>query len=302
MKTTRVLRQRLQQPGVILAPGAFNALMAKVIEQLGFQVVYATGAGIANSVLGQPDVGLMSMGEVLAQVNYIVNATSLPVIADIDTGYGNALNVYRTVREFEKAGVAALQIEDQVAPKKCGHFQGKAVISTAEMVQKIKAATDARIDPDLVIIARTDARAIDGIEAAIERAQMYIAAGADVTFVEAPDSVEELRMIGGALSSLAPQVANMMEGGVTPLVQKKDLEAYGFKIIIYANSALRAALKQVIHVLEHLRDDGWTQAVVADMVTKKERDTITGLPAIEELEKKYAIRENAKDENGGLVG
>ena len=295
MNSRLVLRERLNQNGSIIAPGAFNALIAKVIESLGYEVVYATGAGIANSVTGQPDVGLLSMSEVLWQVNYIVNATSLPVIADIDTGYGNALNVYRTVREFEKAGVAALQMEDQVAPKKCGHFNGKAVISADEMVQKIKAATDARIDSNLLLIARTDARAVEGIEAAIERAALYIEAGADMTFVEAPGSIAELQLIGKSLAGKAPQVANMMEGGKTPLCRQSELEQLGFKMIIYANSALRAALKQVTQVLTHLRDDGWTQEVVADLVSKQQRDDITGLAAIEAMEKKYAVAQAARE-------
>lgn len=295
MNPRQVLRERLNQNGSIIAPGAFNALIAKVIESLGYEVVYATGAGIANSVTGQPDVGLLSMGEVLWQVNYMVNATSLPVIADIDTGYGNAINVYRTVREFEKAGVAALQMEDQVAPKKCGHFNGKAVIPADEMAQKIKAATDARTDSNLVLIARTDARAVEGIEAAIERAALYIEAGADMTFVEAPGSIEELQLIGKSLAGKAHQVANMMEGGKTPLIHQSDLEQMGFKMIIYANSALRAALKNVTHVLSHLRDDGWTQKVMEDLVTKQQRDEITGLAAIEAMEKKYAVAQTARD-------
>jgi len=285
----KILRSRLGENSAIVAPGAYNALTAKLIERLGFEVVYATGAGIANSILGLPDVGLMSMGEVLSQVNYIVNATSLPVIADIDTGYGTAVNVFRTVREFQKTGVAALQIEDQVVPKRCGHFQGKSVIPCGEMVQKLRAAVDARGDGDLLLIARTDARAVEGIDSAIERAERYFEAGADLTFVEAPSSEDELRTIGQRLSGLAPQVANMMEGGVTPLVPKQQLEDMGFKIIIYANSALRASLKQMNHVLGHLHDDGWTATVVGDLVTKAERDSITGLPKMEELEKRYAV-------------
>jgi 2,3-dimethylmalate lyase len=290
LNRAEILRAKLGQGKAILAPGAYNALTARLIEQLGFDVVYATAAGISNSMLGLPDVGLMCMAETLSQVNYIVNATSLPVIADIDTGYGNAVSVYRTVKEFEKAGVAALQMEDQVAPKKCGHFEGKAVIPADEMVTKIKAFCDARVDDNLMLIARTDARAVEGISAAIERAAQYIEAGADVTFVEAPRTVDELRMVGAALSGKAPQVANMMEaGGKTPLVHKDELEAMGFSIIIYANSALRASLYQMTHVLEHLRDDGWTQNVVDALVTKTQRDSITGLPQIEELEKRYAV-------------
>ena len=295
MNRAEILRNRLAEGGALLAPGAYNALTAKLIEKVGFEVVYATGAGIANSMVGLPDVGLLSMAEVLGQVNYIVNATSLPVIADIDTGYGNALNVYRTVREFEKTGVAALQIEDQIAPKKCGHFEGKSCVPVDEMVVKLKAACDARLDDRLMLIARTDARAVEGISAAIERAAKYIEAGADCTFVEAPASVEELRMIGESLSGLAPQVANMMEGGKTPLVPKDELESMGFKIIVYANSALRASLKQMELVLGRLYQDGWTASVVDGLVTKAERDSITGLPEIKKLEEKYAVRASEKE-------
>lgn len=292
LRPTSAFKNLIQQPGIIVAPGAFNALIAKAIESLGFKVVYATGAGIANSTLGLPDVGMMSMGEILLQVNYIVNATSLPVIADIDTGYGGPVNVYRTVAEFEKAGVAALQIEDQVSPKRCGHFEGKAIIPAQEMVQKIKAALDARRDQDLVIIARTDALAVEGVERAIERAHLYLDTGADMTFVEAPASEEELARIGRELGPRAPQVANMMEGGVTPLVPTARLEQMGFKLVVYANSALRAALRQVMKVLRELRDAGTTAAVLDQMVTKPERDQITGLPWIQELEKRYAITES----------
>jgi len=290
LKSTRALRELLARPGAIVVPGAFNALTARVIEQAGFKCVYATGAGIANSLLGQPDVGLVSMAEVLQQVNHIVNATSLPVIADIDTGYGNAINVYRTVREFEKAGVAAVQLEDQVAPKRCGHFSGKAVVPREEMIGKLHAAADARVDGDLVIIARTDARAVLGLEESLERAHAYIEAGADMTFVEAPRTVEELRAIG-ALAEKAPQVVNIMEGGLTPQLELAELDAMGFKVVLYANTALRAGLKAMQRVLAHLVEHGSTSAITAELVTKAQRDTITGLPLIEEMEKRYGIRE-----------
>lgn len=288
-KVTRVLREILAGPEIIIAPGAFNALTAKVIEQVGFRVVYATGAGIANSLLGQPDVGLVSMSEALNQVNYIVNATSLPVIADIDNGYGNAVNVYRTVREFEKAGVAGVQIEDQIIPKRCGHFNGKAVVSRGEMISKLRAAVDARQDPDLLIIARTDALAVYGIKEALERARLYIEEGADMTFVEAPRTIEELRMIG-ALKEKAPQVVNIMEGGLTPQLSLNELGEMGFKLVLYANTALRAGLKAISRALRHLHENGTTTAILEELVTKKERDEITGLPLIEEMEQKYSVK------------
>lgn len=281
------LRHILAQPGAVVVPGVFNALTARLAEQVGFPVIYATGAGIANSLLGLADAGLLTMKEMLEQVNCIVNAVAVPVIADADTGYGNALNVYRTVREFEKAGVAALQIEDQVMPKRCGHFTGKQVVPREEMVGKIKAALDARRD-DLVIIARTDAREPLGLEEALERAEAYAEAGADVTFVEAPRSREELELIGKRLGQRIPQVVNLMEGGVTPLCELADLERMGFKIVLYANSALRAALQAMRNLLAHLRRHGSTTGVLDRLFTKEERDKLTALPRVRELERKYA--------------
>jgi methylisocitrate lyase len=264
-------------------------LTARLAEQVGFPVLYATGAGIANNVLGLPDVGLLSMKEVLDQVNYIVNAVGVPVIADADTGYGNALNVFRTVKEFGKAGVAAIQIEDQVMPKRCGHFAGKQVVSVQEMRTRIRAAVDARVDSNLVIIARTDARAPFGIQEAIERAEMYIEAGADVTFVEAPRTREELELVGSRLGGLAPQMVNLMEGGATPLFELPDLERMGFKLVLYANSALRAGLAAMRDVLTHLRKHGSTIGIEDRLLSKAERDSLTGFPWINEFEEKYAV-------------
>jgi methylisocitrate lyase len=306
-KPAAALREILAQPGAVVVPGVFNALTARLAEQVGFRVVYATGAGIANSLLGLADVGLLTMKEMLDQVNYIVNAVGVPVIADVDTGYGNALNVYRTVREFEKAGVAAVQIEDQVMPKRCGHFAGKQVVPREEMIGKIKAALDARQD-DLVIIARTDAREPLGLEEAIERAEAYAEAGADVTFVEAPRSREELELIGRRLARRAPQVVNLMEGGLTPLVELADLERMGFKIVLYANSVLRASLKAVQDILLHLRQRGSTTEVLHRLFTKEERDALTALPRVLELERRYAdaaastVRDHARrDQQGGIL-
>jgi len=306
-KPGAALREILAQPGAVVVPGVFNALTARLAEQVGFRVVYATGAGIANSLLGLADVGLLTMKEMLDQVNYIVNAVGVPVIADVDTGYGNALNVYRTVREFEKAGVAAVQIEDQVMPKRCGHFAGKQVVPREEMIGKIKAALDARQD-DLVIIARTDAREPLGLEEAIERAEAYAEAGADVTFVEAPRSREELELIGRRLARRAPQVVNLMEGGLTPLVELADLERMGFKIVLYANSVLRASLKAVQDILLHLRQRGSTTEVLHRLFTKEERDALTALPRVLELERRYAdaaastVRDHARrDQQGGIL-
>src|SRR6266571_1829237 len=204
-------RALLAAPGLIIAPGAYDALSARLIEQAGFDVVYMTGSGAANSLLGEPDLGLTTMTEMASQAARISAATTLPVVADADTGYGGPLNVRRTVQEYERAGVAALHIEDQTFPKRCGHFAGKTVIGVDEMVAKIKAAVAARSDPDLVIIARSDAAAIEGIEAAIKRGRAYQTAGADALFIEAPSSVDELRQIGRSFQ--VPLIANMVEGG-----------------------------------------------------------------------------------------
>ncbi len=286
---TQRLRQLLAEPGAVTIPGVYSALTARLAEQVGFPVLYATGAGIANNVLGLADVGLLSMKEVLDQVNYIVNAVGVPVIADADTGYGNALNVFRTVKEFEKAGVAAIQIEDQVMPKRCGHFAGKQVVSVQEMLGRVRAAVDARADSNLVIIARTDARAPLGIQEAIERAEMYIEAGADMTFVEAPRTREELELVGSRLGGRVPQLVNLMEGGATPLYELAELERMGFKLVLYANSALRAGLAAMRDVLTHLRKNGSNIGIQDRLLSKGERDSLTGLPWINEFQEKYAV-------------
>jgi len=234
------------------------------------------------------------MEEMLSQVRKIVSATTLPVIADVDTGYGNAINVIRTVKEFERAGVAAVQLEDQVFPKRCGHFAGKMVVSKDEMISKIQAALEAKGDDEFFIIARTDARAIYDLEEAIGRAKAYIEAGADATFIEAPRSIEELQEI--PLSINAPQVANMVEGGLTPLLTAEELQKMGFKMVIYANCILRAGVKAIENILSYLGKYGTTKGILDNLITMDERNRITGLPEIEALEKKYSVRERNKDE------
>jgi 2-methylisocitrate lyase-like PEP mutase family enzyme len=229
------LRALLAAPGVLVVPGAYDALAARLIEEAGFPAVYATGAGIANAYLGWADVGLTTMTEVRDAVRHIVGATTLPVIVDADTGFGNAINVVRTVRELEQVGVASVQLEDQVFPKRCGHFAGKEIIACDEMVGKLRAAVDAR-RTDLVLVARTDALAIEGLDAALARARAYRDAGADVLFVEAPRTFEQMRAIGTALQG-TPLLANMVEGGLTPILPAAELEALGYKIALYANTA-----------------------------------------------------------------
>ena len=242
MRTTTRLKEILARRAAVQAPGTANALFARVIEELGFEVVYVTGAGIANMHVGAPDIGLTTLTEIANAVAAISDAVALPLVVDADTGFGNAVNVVRTVRVLERAGAAGLQIEDQVFPKKCGHFAGKAVIALDEMVQKVKAAVDARRDGDLQIIARTDARAVEGMDGAIGRAQAYIEAGADVAFVEAPTNLAELARIPREIA--APQVANIVFGGKTPDPGRAELAKLGFSLVLYANAALQAAVQR----------------------------------------------------------
>ena len=280
-----LLRKILQDPEILIAPGAHNAFTAKIIEQAGFKAVYLTGSGAAMDLLGLPDLGFLTMSEMVAHARNIVQATSLPVIADADTGYGNALNVMRTVREYEGAGVAGLHIEDQVAPKRCGHFSGKEVISREEMIGKIKAALDSRRDQNLVVIARTDARAVMGLQEAIERGVAYAEAGADMIFVDAPESAEELSLI--ARSIPAPLMANLSEGGKTPLLSAQELQDMGYKLVIYPRSAAGAAAKAIQELMAILKRDGTTEKYLDRIISFEGRNQITGLAYYRELDKKY---------------
>lgn len=285
MRNTQKLKSLVARKAAITVPGAANALFARVIAGLGYEAVYVTGAGIANMRLGAPDIGLTTATEIADTVAAIADSVSVPLIVDADTGFGNALNTVRTVRLFERAGASALQLEDQVFPKKCGHFAGKDVITTNEMVQKIKAAADARVDQDLMIIARTDARAIEGLEGALDRAQAYIEAGADMTFVEAPESFDELRIIGARLD--VPQVANIVFGGKTPDVGRKALAENGFSLALYANAALQAALRASTVVLTALRDEGSLDSVADLLAGFDERQLAVDKDFWDELESRY---------------
>ncbi|WP_206811542.1 isocitrate lyase/PEP mutase family protein [Paradesulfitobacterium ferrireducens] len=284
MRTTTQLRQLLLAGELIVAPGAADALVARIIEQAGFPALYLTGAGVAYTTVG-PDLGLLGMSEMVNRLEYICEAVRVPVIADGDTGYGNALNVIRTVKAYEKAGAAAIQLEDQVMPKKCGHLAGKQLIEASEMVHKIKAAVDARLDSDFVIVARTDARAVLGLNAAIERAQLYLEAGADVIFVEAPESIEEMKEINCRLN--APTLANMVEGGKTPLLPNQKLKEIGYNIVIYPNSAIRVMTKAVSRLMDALKESGTTQGQLDQMFLFNQVNNIIGLDRWKELEKKY---------------
>ncbi|MBI4279574.1 MAG: isocitrate lyase/PEP mutase family protein [Armatimonadetes bacterium] len=281
----RRLRERLRSPKILVAPGVFDGLSARVAAAAGFEAIYASGGAIARSA-GVPDLGLLSLTEVLARVREIVAAVGVPVIADGDAGHGNALNVYRTVREFERAGVAALHLEDQVTPKKCGHYANKHLVPSEEMVAKLRAAQDARSDPDLVLIARTDARAVEGLDGALRRARLYAEAGADVIFVEAPQTEDETRAI--AREVRAPLLINMFQGGKTPLVAPGALEAMGYRIMIVPSDLQRAALRAMQEAAAAICATGTAAGMGDRLAGFKDRDAVVDLAAWEEMERRYA--------------
>ena len=280
-----MLRQMMTGKQIVVAPGAHDALTAKIIEQVGFSAVYMTGYGQAASHLGKPDVGLLTLTEMVARASNIVEAVNVPVIADADTGFGNAVNVMRTLREYEKAGVAAIQLEDQVAPKKCGHMTGRQVVSKEEMVGKIKAAADVRTDPDLMIIARTDARTVHGIGEALERAKAYEEAGADILFIESPESVEEMKQI--TTSFKVPVLANMVEGGRTPFLPVQDLQGLGYDLVIFPTASTYLVTKALTRLMTVLKDTGTTASLISEMITFEEFNDLIGLTKIREIESIY---------------
>ena len=291
MPVTTRLRELLARPELLVAPGAYDALSACLIAQAGFPAVYMTGFGTAASVLGQPDVGLLTMSEMVSRAAALAAVVGdLPLIADADTGYGNPINVRRTVREYERAGVAAIHLEDQIWPKKCGHMEGKQVIPTDEMVQKIHAAVDARQDPDFVIIARTDAIAVHGLEEALCRGRAYHEAGADVVFIEAPRSLTELRAIAQAFPNV-PLLYNWAESGKTPLLSLHDIHALGFKLVIFPVSLLFAATHAMLGLLEVLKQGRTTTRYAEGMITFSHFTDLIGLPAIQALERRYGVNQ-----------
>lgn len=287
MRHTSRLKSILQRREAVTFPGAANGLFARVIEDLGFEVCYVTGAGVANMHLGAPDIGLTTLTELASHVSAMSDAVNLPLLVDGDTGFGNAVNMTRTVRVLERAGAAGLQIEDQVFPKKCGHFNGKDVIPLPEMVAKVKAAVDARRDGDFQIVARTDARAIEGLDKAIERALAFVEAGADATFVEAPVTVDELARIGREVP--VPQIANIVFGGRTPDPGREKLAEMGFAGVLYANASLQAALRASYEVLSALKRDGSLDKVADRLASFDERQRAVAKPAWDALESKYRV-------------
>jgi methylisocitrate lyase len=285
-KTTR-FRQLVLDKEILLMPGAYDALSARIVEQAGFKAVTIGGYATSAALLAKPDVALLSVTEMARHAAYIVEAVDIPVFADGDTGHGNVTNVARTIREFEKAGVAGLFIEDQVFPKRCGHMEGKQVIPTEEMVAKLRAAVDARVDPDFVIMARTDALAVHGLDEAIGRANRYREAGADLLFIEAPPTRREMERIPREVQ--APLLANMIEGGKTPAFTAKELEAIGYSVVVYPLAALYASAWAVRCVMEALRDSGTTGGLRDKMVTFEEFNRLVGLEGIRQREAKYYL-------------
>lgn len=287
MKKTEMFQQLLASKDTFILPGAFDAMTARIIEETGFKAIYATGAGISNAQLGWADVGLTTLTEIAQVVSWMSEVTTVPIVVDADTGFGNAINMQRTVKVLEKAGAAALQIEDQVMPKKCGHFNGKEVISKDEMVGKIKAALDARTDDQLAIIARTDALGVLGFDEAIERANAYKEAGAHAIFVEAPTTYEQLSRITKEVSGI-PHIINLVEGGKTPLVSRQEAQNLGFQIMLCANTALRGAIKGATDAMQILMRDESQENIHDVICTWEQRQELFKLKEIQQLEKQYS--------------
>ena len=286
MNTKQQLCALAQARRGVIVPGAFNALSARIVEDLGFEAIYITGAGVTNMWFGLPDQGFVGLAEMADHTARIRDAVRVPLIVDADTGFGNALNVRHAVRTLERAGADCIQLEDQIAPKRCGHFEGKAVISTEEAVSKIKAAVDARQDPDLLILARTDACAVLGFEAAIERAQQFAEAGADILFVEAVTSAEQIRALPQRLDR--PQLMNMVIGGKTPIFNATELGELGYGIVLYANAALQGAVAGMQKALTVLRDEKEVRESSGLVTPFAERQRLVGKPEWDALEQRYS--------------
>ena len=284
------LRELLNSGQTVVAPGAFDPLAARLVEEAGFAAVYMTGFGTSAALLGRPDVGLLTMTEMADSAGRIAACVDIPLIADADTGYGNPLNVIRTVGAYEAAGVAGLHIEDQVAPKKCGHMEGKLVIGADEMAQKVRAAVDARTDPDFVIIARTDARAVEGLDSALDRARRYRDAGADVLFIEALVSEAEIEAAAAAFPDV-PLLFNWAEGGKTPPVSLDRLTELGYRIVIFPIGTLLAATAAMRRILKEIAAAGTPAAVLGELPTFGEFTDFIGLPEVREIEQRYIARE-----------
>lgn len=291
-RPTTLLRELFAAPGLIVAPGVADALNARLVADEGFKAIYMTGGGTSAVRLGMPDVGLLTMPEMADNAGRIADASGLPVISDADTGYGNPLNVRRTVRTFEKAGVAGIHLEDQELPKRCGHLSGKTLVSRADMVNKIRAACEARDDSDFVIIARTDALAVEGFEAALDRGRAYEAAGADMIFVESPLTMEHLTAIPKAFT--VPTLFNMASSGKTPYLHTDELARLGFKLAIYPNFAILCAIPVVRNYLKELREQGTVAHLTKGMATFTEWFDAVGMSEVKALEERYGLPEDKR--------
>ena len=285
MNSRQILKQLFKRDQLLVAPGCFDGLSARLVEEAGFEAAYLSGGAVARS-MGVPDIGLVTMSEVIERAAQVVAAVKIPVIADADTGYGNAVNLVRSVREFERTGVAAIHIEDQITPKRCGHLDGKEVIPLAEMEKKLQAALATRSDPDFLIIARTDARGVHGFDDAINRGRAFARLGVDAIFVEAPQSEAELEEIPRALPDV-PLLVNVFKGGKTPMLPVERLQQMGYRIAIYPSETQRAAIHAMRQALGLLKREGTTEKMDDALTTFKERDKVVGLDEWQQLEKQY---------------
>ena len=290
------LRELLARGRIVVAPGAYDALTARLVERAGFEAVYLSGAGVSYTHLARPDIGLVTVDEMLRRAEAITAAVNIPVLADGDTGFGNAINVQRTVRAYERAGLAGIQLEDQTFPKRCGHLDGKEVIDADEMVGKVRAAIDARGDPDFVVVARTDAIATRGIEEALRRLRLYAEAGADVLFADGPTTLEHLAAIPSSLPR--PAMANMVEGGKTPLVPAAELERLGYRLVIFPNSLVRLLARTGATLMASLRATGTTAGARNDMLSFDQLNDLVGTPAILQAGSRYSGEPGPQDASG----
>ncbi|HEY1233423.1 MAG TPA: isocitrate lyase/phosphoenolpyruvate mutase family protein [Candidatus Binatia bacterium] len=292
MNARQTLKKLFNRNQLLVAPGCFDGLSARLVEESGFEAAYLSGGAVARS-MGIPDIGLVTMSESIERAAQVVSTIKIPVIADADTGYGNAVNLVRSVREFERVGVAAIHIEDQITPKRCGHLDGKEVISIGEMEMKLKAALDTRTDPDFCIIARTDARGVHGLDHAIDRAKAFAKLGVDAIFVEAPQSENELAEIPKRLPGV-PLLVNVFKGGKTPMLPMQHLQQMGYRIAIYPSETQRAAIHAMRSALATLKREGTTESIDASLTTFNERDKVVGLNDWQKIERAYLSVDTGK--------
>ena len=292
MNSCKKLRALLEGPELLMAPGVADALNARLVAEANFKAIYMTGSGTTASRLGMPDIGLLSVSEMVDNASRIADASGLPLISDADTGYGGPLNVHRTIGMFEKAGAAGVHIEDQNWPKRCGHLSGKTIIPAREMISKIQAACDGRVDENFVIIARTDALALEGLNSALDRAEQYAEAGADIIFVESPSTLEEIKAIPKQITK--PTLYNMAASGKTPFLKNNEIEKFGFKVVIYPNFAMLAAVPAVRHYLSELKTNGTVAHLVNEMASFQDLFNLVGMETVRQMEEKYSVDQESR--------